>query len=253
MKTEVEYPWPQISDFILTCGFERTPRSLAIKILAEINKLVPYDQARIYSLNVEGEVCDDVLFGVDNRWPSSYYQYYSKILNGKYSLARRIDGTGRRNDRESSGVYDWINCDCDEFVSDYIRPQGIRYSYGFGLRDMNDRCKRLVMMDRLGLPCFSDVEMRIMATLIEHLSYLHRNFYFNENDESAVGRKGTDEALTPRETEIANLIRKGYSPKLIAKKLFVSRTTVYKHITHIHAKLGVSTNQELLVKLFCNQ
>ena len=56
-------------------------------------------------------------------------------------------------------------------------------------------------------------------------------------------------ALTNREIEIANLIKKGVTPVNISQQLFLSLPTVYKHIANIHQKLDVSNRQELLLKL----
>jgi LuxR family maltose regulon positive regulatory protein len=49
------------------------------------------------------------------------------------------------------------------------------------------------------------------------------------------------EYLTPREVEILYLITEGYSNREAADKLFVSVSTVKKHINHIYGKLNVNT------------
>jgi len=55
--------------------------------------------------------------------------------------------------------------------------------------------------------------------------------------------------LTNREIEIAKLISKGVTYKVIAKNLFISEKTVNKHIQNIFEKSGVSNKVELLSKL----
>ena len=56
-------------------------------------------------------------------------------------------------------------------------------------------------------------------------------------------------ALTTREAEIAAFLVKGVTPPNISRELCISITTVNKHIANMHAKLNVSTRQELIVKL----
>jgi len=56
-------------------------------------------------------------------------------------------------------------------------------------------------------------------------------------------------ALTPREKEIVQLIRKGYSNKEIAKELGIAVTTVKWNITHILAKFEVESSKQLIVLL----
>lgn len=52
--------------------------------------------------------------------------------------------------------------------------------------------------------------------------------------------------LSPRETEIAELIAKGRDSAHIQEKLFLSRSTVQTHRMHIYQKLGIHNRQELL-------
>jgi DNA-binding NarL/FixJ family response regulator len=48
-------------------------------------------------------------------------------------------------------------------------------------------------------------------------------------------------ALTPRESEVLELLAQGLSADDIAKRLFITKKTVGTHIEHIFTKLGVSS------------
>jgi len=52
-------------------------------------------------------------------------------------------------------------------------------------------------------------------------------------------------SLTPAEVEVVKLVAEGLSNPLIAERLFVSRRTVTTHLSHIFAKLGLSSRAEL--------
>lgn len=52
--------------------------------------------------------------------------------------------------------------------------------------------------------------------------------------------------LTPRETEILNLLAHGRSIPYIRDELVISKNTAITHVKHIYAKLGVHNKQELL-------
>mgnify|MGYP002777694905 CR=1 FL=1 len=54
--------------------------------------------------------------------------------------------------------------------------------------------------------------------------------------------------LTPREREILDRLAKGYSHKEVAEELFVSPTTVRKHIFNIYEKLQVHSKIEAVNK-----
>jgi DNA-binding NarL/FixJ family response regulator len=49
-----------------------------------------------------------------------------------------------------------------------------------------------------------------------------------------------EQALTPREQEVLDLIGRGFSNKRIALELGVAEKTVKTHVSHVLAKLGVS-------------
>ena len=61
------------------------------------------------------------------------------------------------------------------------------------------------------------------------------------------------EMLTKREGEIAELLLKGMTYKMIAKELFLSENTIKTHIKNIYAKLKVQNKSELLIYLMSNE
>lgn len=71
----------------------------------------------------------------------------------------------------------------------------------------------------------------------------------------SVTKPQTDELeqLTPRETEILNLLSKGFRYKEIAEQLFISRETVRTHIRNIYEKLEVRSNTEAVIKYLKNK
>jgi LuxR family maltose regulon positive regulatory protein len=76
-----------------------------------------------------------------------------------------------------------------------------------------------------------------------HADHLIKCCGFKKMSKLKAGRVAISPAeyLTPREAEILSLIADGYSNKEIADKLFVSVSTVKKHINHIYGKLNVKT------------
>jgi DNA-binding NarL/FixJ family response regulator len=62
--------------------------------------------------------------------------------------------------------------------------------------------------------------------------------------------QSTTENLSPRETEIINLLGKGFLYKEIAAQLGISVETVRTHIHHTYEKLHVRTRTEAVMKVF---
>jgi DNA-binding CsgD family transcriptional regulator len=256
MNYEECFLWDEIFEYRSHCGKSESPKDLAVAITEKLRLLVPYDQARIYCINTDGQVSDEILYGVDARWPNAYYEHYSKILGGRYSIFGRTTKNGYRFiPKVEDCFYDWTNAEKDEFVAGYIRPQRIRYSFGFGLHDNHNICRKVCMFDRIYGKSFTEPEKKIFSLIVPHLENLHKNFYIEPQggEDCSIGKNVKGGVLTEREMEITDLIRKGLSPQSIAQILFVSHATVYKHITHIHTKMGVSNRQELTIKLIESQ
>ena len=55
--------------------------------------------------------------------------------------------------------------------------------------------------------------------------------------------------LTPREVEILQLISNGLKHKQIAGQLYISESTVKKHLSNVYQKMGVQSNIDALNKL----
>jgi DNA-binding CsgD family transcriptional regulator len=238
----------KINDFLLDCGKVNNPRDFSVQVLKKVDALIPYDQGRVYFLDDQGEIVDKFLLGVDPQIFEEYKDRYSKVDGGQYAVSRRI--------KKYSGLgcveelaHDWTVERDDEFLTKHLKPQGIRYSFGLPLYDMRNSLKCSIILDRICRAKYGCAEMNIMATILPHLNNLHKNFFFNSPG-SGVSAGRTISGLTARENEIALLLYKGAAPALIGEQLFISLTTVYKHIAHIYEKLSVSTRQELLVKLY---
>ena len=52
-------------------------------------------------------------------------------------------------------------------------------------------------------------------------------------------------SLTPMENDVVRLVREGLGNKDIGARLFISPRTVQTHLTHVYAKLGISSRVQL--------
>lgn len=53
-------------------------------------------------------------------------------------------------------------------------------------------------------------------------------------------------ALTKRERQIAELIKRGFSNREIGEELYISEATVKKHVSHIFEKLAIGSRKDLM-------
>jgi DNA-binding CsgD family transcriptional regulator len=236
-------PWSAIHTYLVDVGKLSDPHWFCVRIVEKIRDLIPYDQARIFIINDNGNVVDAVVFGANKKWNRVYLDYYYEDGAAKYTF------TGRESSDGLIGLHDWFADECDDFVANYIVPQGIRYSMGFGLVDDASRIKSVFSLDRVNLNQFTVCEQAIMEHLHPHLNNLHRMLLHTPPTEQRFHYASeTDKRLTPREAEIADYLSRGITPTNISKQLCLSSQTVYRHIANIHKKLQVTNRQELIIK-----
>jgi DNA-binding CsgD family transcriptional regulator len=101
---------------------------------------------------------------------------------------------------------------------------------------------RRVLLNRPGTErAFSDDEITMLRLLQPHL-------------DAAVGRalsgRPAEEVLTARELEILAYVRGGRSTQDIASALWVSPSTVRKHLENVYAKLGVHSRAEAVAHVY---
>jgi DNA-binding CsgD family transcriptional regulator len=251
MNYSSQLPWMKINDFLLYSETLSDSKEFCTQIVKKLYSLIPYDQVRIYFVDCNGKVYDKVLIGVEQRWIDIYFEYYSKVENGRYSIRPiRLNDNGFISKFKGKAL-DYTNSyGRDEFIDDYIRPQGIKYSLGFGLHSADNFSYIIFSLDRTNNSKYTQNDINIMDTLQPHLDNLHKRLPVHgltTND----NKKSSDfqVSLTKREWEIAELLCKGMTPKNISTALFLSISTTYKHIANIHTKLDVSNCQELILRI----
>lgn len=248
-------PWNKINDFLLNCGNFRDPKGFSKAVLDQIQILIPFDQGRLYFINDNGLVYDEYLLGVDKQVTQEYHEYYSKVDNGAFSIRKLASEFSKHYPKVEECLKDQSSYSCGRtFFSEYVQPHQIQYSFGLGLRDTKNTLKSLFSLDRVCNVKYSEEEIKIMKCIRTHLDNLFQNFYatVSDNGDNVNSCIFSNGVLTRRESEIAALLVKGVKPTSISRKLYISITTVNKHIANMHAKLNVSTRQELIVKLLGN-
>ncbi|MDR1248805.1 MAG: helix-turn-helix transcriptional regulator, partial [Treponema sp.] len=242
----------KINDFLLDCGNYRDAKEFSRRILDRIGALIPFDQGRLYFLNDNGSVCDEYLVGIDKQTVKEYHEYYSKVDDRVYSTEKRAQNFHRSYPNVADCIMDWSVRDKTGVFGEYVRFYGIQRCFGLGLRDLHNNLKCLFTLDRVRDIDYSEDEVAVMSQIRPYLDNLYQNFYVRipDNHDRMNGGFLEDLPLSAREIEIAELLKQGIIPANISERLFVSGTTVKKHIANIHAKLNVSTRQELIVKLF---
>ncbi|HCW23785.1 MAG TPA: hypothetical protein DGX96_09165 [Lachnospiraceae bacterium] len=98
---------------------------------------------------------------------------------------------------------------------------------------------------------FSDEDVFFMHLLSSHLVRLLKEREKRQNPSMAITRERIDKLcrahdLTPRESQILQLLLTGKEDELVARELSISEGTLRKHVQHIYRKLGIRARRQLL-------
>jgi LuxR family transcriptional regulator, maltose regulon positive regulatory protein len=107
--------------------------------------------------------------------------------------------------------------------------------------------------------CSYRAEPRILLSVLSNLDLrLEVSQLLSRVPDEALGRKfglsstrvrpTKTQVLTPREVEVLDELERGSSNRQIARRLFISESTVKVHLRHIYEKFGVRTRTELLAR-----
>lgn len=118
----------------------------------------------------------------------------------------------------------------------------------------------ILLMRRDGEAPFSDSNICAMDTIRHHIALqLHKVLRSTLSVDSEADEKSNFEkqvcefSLTRKELEVLWLISTRHSDEKICQKLFVTQSTLKKHLSHIYHKMSVKNRIELLQLLNCGQ
>jgi DNA-binding CsgD family transcriptional regulator len=157
-----------------------------------------------------------------------------RVRTGDLSAIRMSDVVGRLRYRESP------------FYREYFQPVGLDHVLDLGLSTDRQRYRSIVLIRGRDDADFSERDRAVLELLRPHLrarearaDLERRARNPDRTTESDAGEKKS--SLTAREREILRLVREGKTNTEIAGELWVSPSTVKKHLENVYHKLGVAS------------
>jgi DNA-binding CsgD family transcriptional regulator len=232
--------WKRSYELLMDVARQESFAAGLLRAMDLLEELVPADHG-VSLMRMEGLIPYCV------RWPD-----YSDPL-----IPRFNDYLNRRSPMYFDPPYealppvDWDQYRDSEYHNEFNRPLGIRYSLGIGVlhRTTASQYALFVHRGRSG-PAFSQSDCARMASLRQPLSRLLpgppgeaswlRHRVHPRETQSGCG------VLSPRESQIAELLCLRLTMREIADRLGISPRTVERHAFHIYAKLNVSGKRGLM-------
>ena len=137
----------------------------------------------------------------------------------------------------------WQHLDCPYPLA-YAQWRQAEELFGARARAQGTRALASALQTAVGLRCAPlEAALRLLARHAGVSAEELETTTTGTASPTVEGPRGADPLLvplTPRERDVLGFLREGFSNQQIARRLFISESTVSVHVSHILAKLGVS-------------
>lgn len=242
-----ENDWTVINNILLEIYSMDDVKDIAAKFLKLIRVLVPYSQGYfiIFDEDQEIDVANSAFEGVSEEVKKQYIETFYDLDYVKYMF-----GFTKTVAFKDTDIMDDELREKTEFYQDFLRPWNIPYAGGILLVKEERSLGVLNLFRSEELGDLKEKDIRVLDILKDHLTNI---LYSTSQESSAVdGRKSVSVEemerynLSKREKEIMELLLEGYTNIEISEKLFISASTVKKHVYNIFTKMGINSRMQLM-------
>lgn len=136
----------------------------------------------------------------------------------------------------------------------WMEPLGLYYGMGCTIVEGGVIYGSLTLFNGPDDGDFSDADMRALAEVGRHLgihfALLWPHGFGAGEDRDALAELARELQITGREEEVLRLMASGATNRSIAKALFISESTVKKHVNAVYRKLGVDNRVQLAQAIY---
>jgi DNA-binding CsgD family transcriptional regulator len=247
----------KILDFLAFCGQERDLQGMFRRVIAELPRLIPYDQ----SFAILGDLLSfpgatavpTVSVGIPEMVKRAYLSYYYKCDVVHARLREALPMPARYF------LVDWHDriFEQNEFATDFVMKlahidvcAGIPFFNSIAHPTSVTAVFELTRSKNARFSGSEELTLRLIQPhLTNYVEMLQRLETYPQHDYTAAEMADKCRLLSKREAEIASYLLNRLRPVEIATILMISLRTVERHIENIYAKLGVRNRKEMLARL----
>ncbi|MDC5696541.1 LuxR C-terminal-related transcriptional regulator [Intrasporangium calvum] len=227
-------------DFVGDVGELDFDEPYPLELVRRLMDVVPCDAITYQELDPRAQIFTvEIGFGADeDDDPDGYWRHGPcptlayRERTGDLEAVRTSDLIGRRSFVELP------------VFRDYFKPAGLEHVLDLGLPSARPQLRSFVLFRRLGARDFSERDRVVLEALRPHLYRLEAHAALRRRLAEALQELDNEASLdaysvlTPRESQIAELLAEGKTNAQIAAVLWIAPSTVKKHLEHIYAKTG---------------
>lgn len=242
--------WFEVNDFALWLHAQHDVDAIQREALTRLERLVPhtssmFDLAR-HRPGMPLEFFSPVTTTMAPEVLGAYYQRYAATDYTVWSFDQRATGVYRDLD-----LVDARRRDATPIYREWMEPQGVYYGCGATLAEGGVPYGSITLFRRREAGEFTSHELHLLLEMALHLTVrLHDLFPQGIDPEAQEGRDPvsrlvSSHGVNPREEEVLRLMLAGRTNAQMAADLFISESTVKKHVNALYHKLGVSSRLSL--------
>lgn len=245
--------WRAVNDSALWIHEQAELDCLQREVLQCIGGIVPHRVSMfdLIELNGQGAVAytHPVSTTMDDTVLATYYREFAALDYTTWSFDTREVNVYRDLD-----LVDVERRDATPIYREWMEPQGIYYGCTATLAHAGTPLGTVTLFREREAGDFHPREMRALKEIARHASIaLARIAHIGGAQTSAGNAAPAVEAhalaerhdLNPREAEVLGLMLAGRTNREMAAELFISESTVKKHVNAVYRKLGVRNRMEL--------
>ncbi len=246
--------WKKIMKFVNRTCVEARPEKYYEKILQELDNFISFDAGHILVHNSDQDFSEFITVNIDYEVIDEYvehFQYIDPLKNCIFDTPSAL---------KSSLVFDHRSWRRTNYFNNFLSPNEFYYLCGVDIHYRGEILITITLIRQEESGDFSTAELlflnRVKTSIACHIHLLRKIHPRNISNQKYINikyRQGMEKYdFTPREKEVACLVRSGQSNLEISEDLFISVNTVKKHLQNLYKKAEVSSRQELIYRLLEN-
>lgn len=233
--------WEELNKIFITIHSITNLKEMRTKLLEQMKTIIDFDSAIIDLCQLKGETfhfVDPTVINIPKEYIESYYTHFQSkdyanwIFMQDSSIVYRDSDLIGNNMRNQSDLY-----------KEWLSPLGLYYVAGTSTVNNGVLQGSITLFRNENTNDFSDNDLQMLENINIHLGIRLKKDY--PNGLSVIGSTKYHN-LTEREIEVVELILGGFSNKEISKILFVSETTIKKHLYNVYKKFNIKSRTQLV-------
>lgn len=242
--------WFAVNDFALWLHGQRDVPTIQAGALERTAELIPHDSSMFDLAHRDANGLIDYFAPVsttmDSETLARYYSHYAAVDYTVWSLDQQATSVYRDLD-----LVDARKRDTTPIYREWMEPQGVYYGCGATLAEAGIPYGSVTLFRSRTAGEFTSRELHLLLEMARHLALRLHDLYPQgiepsmHAEKDPIARLAERRAINPRELEVLRLLLDGRTNTQVASELYISESTVKKHVNALYHKLGVSSRVQL--------